>query len=221
MPAGVRAGGDAFEYVGSFTNAADGRERTLAVSRDTDTLVIAAVPHVEWTQVRYDDCDAVVLAQQVFAPSIEWTASGERILANTEPGWVIDVYRDTALVRSLRRAVEPVPAIAELAALEFRNDATAGPCEMTTERLVSKVGFGDLVPAVRDILAAPDGTIWVRRNPRVESLGTFDVLSPEREYAGTATDVPAPIAFMPDGDVVGVERDELDVERVVVYEVVR
>ena len=92
---------------------------------------------------------------------------------------------------------------------------------MTTERLVSKVGFGELVPAVRAILATSDGTIWVRRNPHIDSLGTFDILSPEGEYLGTLTGVPAPIAFMPDGDVVGVEMDEMDVERVVVYDVVQ
>jgi hypothetical protein len=221
------AGGDVLEYVATPLDADDAREHTLALSRGSDTLLIAVLPYAEQTVVRFEDCPVMVGMGPVFGPDLVWTVFDGRILVNTEPTWVIDVFRDTTLVQSLRRSVEPIPATAELAALEhpdgFRVGVPGGglTCEKSAEDVVEDVGFGDVVPAVRDILVQPDGTIWVRRNPPGTQLGTFDLLALDGAYLGTLIDAPVPLAFMPDGDVVGVERDELDVARVVVYDVTR
>jgi hypothetical protein len=223
----IEGGGDVLEYIGTPLDAEEGREHRLVLSRDTDTLVIAALPYEEQSTIQFEDCPVMLAMPPVFGRDIVWTVFDGQVLVNTEPAWVIDVYRDTILVRRLRRSVTPIPATAELAALEYPDDfrvrvPSGGlTCEKSAEDVVAEVGFRDLIPSVRGILVQPDGTVWVRRNsPRAE-LGTFDLISPDGGYRGTLIDAPVPLAFMPDGDVVGVERDELDVARVVVYDIGR
>ena len=75
------------------------------------------------------------------------------------------------------------------------------------------------VPVVRGLATTWEGRIWVqRRGEEPESNGPIDVLTPEGEYLGTyatgATEMPD--AFGPDGLAAFIERDELDVPRVVV-----
>lgn len=76
------------------------------------------------------------------------------------------------------------------------------------------MGWG---PAVRGPAVAPDGTLWVRRTPSRTSLATFDLFSADGEYLGTLTDIPAPVAFLPDRSIVAIEEDESEIDRVVVY----
>jgi hypothetical protein len=219
--------GDVAEYIGTPLDGEEGREHRLVLTHGSDTLLIAVLPYAEQTVVRFEDCPVMISMGPVFGPDLVWTVFGGQVLVNSGPGWVVDVYRDTTMIRSLRRSVSSIPATAELAALEhpdgFRVGVPGGglTCEKSAEDVVEDVGFGDVVPAVRDILVQPDGTIWVRRNPPSTTLGRFDILAPDGGYLGTLVDAPVPLAFMPDGDVVGVETDELDVDRVVVYDVGR
>ena len=75
------------------------------------------------------------------------------------------------------------------------------------------------VPVLRGLATTWEGRIWVqRRGEEPESDGPVDVLTPEGEYVGTyatgATEMPD--AFGPGGLAAFIERDELDVPRVVV-----
>lgn len=75
------------------------------------------------------------------------------------------------------------------------------------------------VPVLRGLATTWEGRIWVqRRGEEPESDGPIDILTPEGEYLGTyatgATEMPD--AFGPDGLAAFIERDELDVPRVVV-----
>ncbi len=75
------------------------------------------------------------------------------------------------------------------------------------------------ISVLRGLAATWDGRIWVqRRGEEPESDGPIDVLTAEGAYVGTyavgATEMPD--AFGPDGLAAFIERDELDVPRVVV-----
>lgn len=75
------------------------------------------------------------------------------------------------------------------------------------------------IPVVRDLRTAWSGNIWVqRRSTELASVGNIDILTPDGRYLGTyppaATVMPS--AFGPDGLIALVERDELDVQTVVV-----
>lgn len=75
------------------------------------------------------------------------------------------------------------------------------------------------VPVLRGLATTWEGRIWVRRRgEEPESDGPIDVLTAEGAYVGTyaagATEMPD--AFGPDGLAAFIERDELEVPRVVV-----
>ena len=75
------------------------------------------------------------------------------------------------------------------------------------------------IPVVRDLRTTWEGAIWVqRRGDEPESDGPIDILTPDGRYLGTfATGATAmPDAFGPDGLAAFIERNELDVQTVVV-----
>ncbi|MXW68116.1 MAG: hypothetical protein F4Z72_14105 [Gemmatimonadales bacterium] len=75
------------------------------------------------------------------------------------------------------------------------------------------------VPVLRGLATTWEGRIWVqRRGEEPESDGPIDVLTAEGEYVGTYTGgaTEMPDAFGPGGLAAFIERDELDVARVVV-----
>jgi len=81
------------------------------------------------------------------------------------------------------------------------------------------VSFYPELSVIRALAATWDGRIWVqRRDGFPDANGAIDVLSPRGEYAGTfsAGTIAFPDAFGPDGLVAFIERDEMDVESVVV-----
>jgi len=220
------AGGAAYQY-NLQPEGDEGRRQAIAESQGGDTLVIAEVPWEAGEGVRFETCPLMVPLGRVFGAQLVWTVSDTTVLVNAEPRYVIGEYLDGALVRSLRRAVEPLPATAALAAAEFPDGFRvqvpgAGlDCRMSAEAAVSQAGYAEWVPPIRALLVAPDGTVWVRRNPARAPTGRFDILAADGAYRGTLDRAPAPVAFMPNGDVVGIEKDEFDVERVVVYAVSR
>ena len=81
------------------------------------------------------------------------------------------------------------------------------------------VAFYPELSVIQALAATWDGRIWVqRRDGFPDAAGAIDVLSPRGEYAGTFSpgSMALPDAFGPDGLIAFVERDEMDVEAVVV-----
>ena len=89
-------------------------------------------------------------------------------------------------------------------------------------RNAESMEFYPVIPVVRSLRTSWEGNIWVqRRGEEPVSDGPIDVLTPDGRYLGTlAADATAmPSSFGPDGLVAFVERDELDVQTVVVKRV--
>ena len=80
------------------------------------------------------------------------------------------------------------------------------------------------VPVVRGLKATWEGGLWIQRRGEDpwDDEGPIDVFDAGREYVGTLPpgEPGMPEAFGPDGLVVYVERDELDVPTMVVRRVV-
>ena len=75
------------------------------------------------------------------------------------------------------------------------------------------------IPVVRGLRTSWEGTIWVqRRSAELIRDGPIDLLTPDGRYLGSypADATAMPSAFGPDGLVAFVERDEFDVQTVVV-----
>ena len=87
-------------------------------------------------------------------------------------------------------------------------------------RRIRDRGFYHEIPLVRGIRATWDGGLWIQRRGEDpwDDEGPIDVFNADRAYLGTlpAGDPGMPAAFGPDGLVVHLERDELDVPTLVV-----
>ena len=70
---------------------------------------------------------------------------------------------------------------------------------------------------VSRLALGPDGTLWVERYDVGENPQPIDIFDPDGHYVGTLPDdSPFPVGFLPDGRILVSERDDLDVERLVV-----
>jgi hypothetical protein len=88
--------------------------------------------------------------------------------------------------------------------------------------VATDVGWAPLVPSIRDLAVAPNGEIWVVRDPAADGRSAVDVLTVEGRYLGTlAPGTPVPVAFTAAGDVIALETNDVDVQRLVVYQVRR
>lgn len=161
----------------------------------------------------------------LFAPSLVWAAGEDRIAAVAGAAYEIDLYDATGLTARIRRDRPERPATRALAVQEVgeKFEVTfggGGSCVAEPEKVVDQRGFADVVPAIRSLAVAPDGALWVRRFAVKGDPAPVDVFAPDGSYLGTLPDdAPFPAAFLPDGRIVAVEKDELDVERVAVYRV--
>lgn len=89
------------------------------------------------------------------------------------------------------------------------------PQEM--ERMMGEMEFADTIPALRGLRVAPSGKLWIERTgPVVGEPGPVDLVTPEGQYLGTITGTRLPDAISRGGLAAYVERDENDVERVIV-----
>ena len=100
-----------------------------------------------------------------------------------------------------------------------------GPGEMwwpAADLLIEEQGSGPLLPAISMGAIAPDGSIWVDRSRIKGEPRVIDLFDAEGVSQGTLPpDLPFPAAFTPAGDVVAIESDEMDVDRLVVYRIDR
>ena len=134
------------------------------------------------------------------------------------------------VVRVLRRPIHPEPVTRRLVRAEkdrrLRNlEETARPGRDLRDRreAIENLRFAEEVPVVRGLAVTWEGLIWVvRRGEEPVSDGPIDVLSPAGGYLGSyrtgTTEMPD--AFGPDGLVAFIERNEMDVQTVVVKRLV-
>ncbi len=188
-----------------------------------DTVVLAAHDFPRPTMARYESCGGGLNLPRVFETSLPWTFGGGRIAVAPGSAYDISILGDSATVRRVRRAI-PARSASELLAIEqlepgFRIDFGMGPCTIPPRDMVEARGFAEHVPAVADLTLASDGELWVRRfEVGTEATGPIDIFDVTGAYVGTLpATAPFPMAFLPDGRLVGSETDEFDVTRVVVY----
>jgi hypothetical protein len=216
----------AFGTVFEFSDVTDegGMIQKIGFVRDGDTVTVASVAPSGTPQVlEFPDCPISLRVPPMLTPSLVWIASQRHVYATTGVEYVISVFAGDSLVTSIRRNVAPAPTTPEAIDAEypegFRVSGGGVTCRMEGSEAAEQLGAAPVVPTIRGLVYAPDGVLWVRRTPTRAERGTFDLFDPDGAYLGTLTDVPVPAAFMPNGDVVGIEVDESDVHRVVVYAV--
>lgn len=197
------------------------------------TVHLAASPPVP--QVRYrlsDRCGPSpwFINRPFFAPEVTWHAAGGFAVYAQGSGYVLEVVprdRDGAMVRQVRRDLSPLQtthARALAAAAEEPVQAMRGgaECEYPAEDIVGARGFHPRIRRVVEITLSPRGDLWVERNGEEVPATRIDVFDAEGVYVGTLpAETPLPLHFLPDGRALLVERDEMDVQRMVVASIRR
>jgi len=175
-----------------------------------------------------------------FSAEPQWTiGSGGELLFGVNDHYRIEMYDDGDLKRVVTMPHEPEP-VTEADQLAFKDVlkeawSTAGVPPQQVEMLLSRVSFADSYPAYLQFLAGPDGTTWVQHlrppstltpdemakfNPMSLGDKTWDVFDVDGRFLGQ---VETPERFQPfeirDGRIIGVWRDELDVQYVLILNI--
>jgi hypothetical protein len=207
-----------------FDTVASDRIQTITDAGDTATVV--SVPRPPLKPVDFG-CVRIGGMPPIFATSLQWAAIDDQIVVAPAAEYVIDVYEGRRRAASIRRDLPPIPATRELAIRHVGDDfkvtfGGGGECRATAEKVVAEQGFADLLPAIGRIRIAPNSTTWVQRYAVKGETASVDLFDPDGEYLGTLpAGAPFPAAFLPGDRIAAVEKDEFDVQRVVVYQVSR
>ncbi|HEX7243555.1 MAG TPA: 6-bladed beta-propeller [Longimicrobiaceae bacterium] len=183
---------------------------------------------------------ATVVSNQrpAFSPEVSWGVlpDGGIAVAYTADYAVRIVSPAGAVTRVVRRGIAPrrVTEADRTAMRERRTAQMAGGGNVTVvggssnpqvqalvrEALASTVRdmeFADVVPVIQTIATDRAGTVWIQRSGRqVGASGPIDLVTPAGRYVGTLAGQRVPDAFSPTGRVAYIEKDDMEVERVVV-----
>ncbi len=206
--------------------APEGMSRRIVTARrgaTSDTLATSDRPLHPMRQV--PGCQVSVSLGPIFEPEFAWAAGGGRLAYVDGSAYRVDLVDSTRRRTSIRRDIPARPgsqALAEQEVGEFTVRWPGGGCTATAAAVVEQRGHAAIIPAVRSMIVAPDGSVWVKRFAVRDDTAAVDVFDPDGAYVGTLPHgSPFPAAFLPNGNVVVVGRDELDVSRVEVWRVAR
>jgi hypothetical protein len=206
--------------------ASPGVVELLAIG-DGDTLRVASVPNPPMKPVQFRNCPVQISGMPaIFAPRFEWAGHDSRIVTNAGPEYELSVLDDGAPVSVVRRDLAPIPATTELAARELDTMRIAfgtGQCAIPPDDVADARGIAPVIPLVRRIAVAPDGAIWIERNIFDARHKTrIDVLDADGGYVGTLpAGAPWPVAFRSPTEFAAIERDDLDLQYIVIYRLQR
>jgi hypothetical protein len=215
---------DTFLLTHHYRYSRTGYREHLQLTDGSDTLLVART-EAEVRSFRYESCGTLIgsMAPVIFAPELVWHGHKGGSAVNSEPGYVVNVYDAGGnLLRSVRRsdrARHATPSLAEswAEANPVRFGSSTGECIVRTDEVVEKRGYAEYMPWISDVALAPDGTLWVQRYALAPHSSYIDVFDATGAYVGTLRpDFPFPLGFLPNGDLLLSERDDLDVERLVV-----
>lgn len=201
-------------------------ERTvLQLERGDSVEDLAVIERPRPNMLEFKGCGIRMALPPLFAPDVSWATNGRRM------AWVSGVAYEIAIREAdgrrsiIRRDLAPREATLELARREvgdsMRLRGGTLRCALGPEEVADARGFASVIPAIRTMMMAPDGALWVQRTtPRTDPV-VIDLFTADGDYRGTLpAGSPMPVAFFPNGDIAAAEKSkEDDVERLVVYRV--
>lgn len=160
----------------------------------------------------------------LFASDMAWGSNGSRTAVAAGPEYSMWIFEDTTLIGIVRRDLQPevvTEAIARREVGEGEHWSAGGrECLVPAHEVLEQRGYGPAVPIIEAVAVTPDGGLWVRRRSPGTQVRAVDRFDSDGRYLETVTPAPPfPIAFLPDGRLVTIEEDSLDIERVAVYRV--
>jgi hypothetical protein len=192
----------------------------------SDTATIVHIEQPAGGVVDLASCGMRIMGMgPVFRPGLRWTPLQKSVAVTAVAGYDITVYRERTPVRMLRRTIAPLEATPEIAAAHvgdgMKVQTTGGVRTCDAREVVEQRGVEEVIPVIDDLAEGPDGTLWVRRAHALDGPRPIDVFGGDGSYLGTLPDgAPFPVAVL-GPRIVAIEADEMDVERLVVYDVER
>lgn len=181
---------------------------------------------VSWNQVEFQRCGVRWPAAPIFAPTLVWDAAGPYFVASGGSAYAVAFQQEGKTARSLRRDAPP-RGITEAMALQEAGEGhtiriQGRECVIPPAEYIAKLGYASALPAIAKLVVGPNGEVWVQRGHVRGEPALIDVFDAKGGYRGTLPpDSPFPVVFLPDGGILAVEKDDMDVMRVVSYRVER
>lgn len=217
-----------------FAMRPDG-SRVLAYARN-DSLVLAAFRDATETvlvrslapatrEVQSPECGVSYPSLPVFSPDLVWASRGTRLAIVDGEHFRVQVFDAGAKPVVLSRAVQLTassPALARrlLGAGVKLNVGGQRTCTVPTETVIKAAGMAPNVPAYARLVLDTGMRIWAVRTAFPGEVLSADVFTIERGYVGTVRlDRINPAAFLSDGRLVSIEKDDNDVPMVIAYAV--
>ena len=179
--------------------------------------------------------DGIGPEAQALGPTLFVAAADTLVYTSFSNSWDIAVWRDTVLVRRVRKAADPVPVTREHreayreALLKEGSDNPR--VRQAYETLADNMAYPDHHPLHSRMMLDRSGMLWVNRpqteppwseavdySPVPPHPSTWDVMSPEGEWLSTVV-LPARFRVLEIGEdyVAGVARNDMDVESVAIW----
>ena len=217
---------DGLAYTWTDYATEDTVQRTmLQVERGDSVASLAAIQRPRPALLEFKGCGIRISLPPLFSPEIAWATDGRRLAWTSGVQYEVTVLDAGGRRMLVRRDVAPQEATLDLARREvgdsMRIRGGTLRCAIAPEEVAGARGFAPLVPAIRAVALARDGSLWVQRTTPRNDPAVVDVFTADGEYRGTLpAGSPVPIAFFPNGDIAAAEKNkEDDVERLVVYRV--
>ncbi|MGH7468282.1 MAG: 6-bladed beta-propeller [Longimicrobiales bacterium] len=202
----------------------DQRAVQLLWATSADTVVLHSSQPVLSRTAQFAGCPVRVGLPVLNAARLNWHAVGQRVAINVVPQYVIEVFDSRTRTQIVRRTISPVEMTEQEATAAYLERGRGGPmtCNADAREMMRQVGFEKATQVLADLAVTPQGEIWALRSARNQARGPIDVFDVNGRYLGTLPPgVPFPIAFLSETRFVAAETDELDVERIVVWDIKR
>ena len=219
--------GDSLFYEVRGRPRADGtRLLDVNLAVGADTSVVASSVEPPSTSQMFQDCGVSISLAPVLSNALSWRYSGRRLAFYTGPSYTVEILAPESRT-SLRRGIPVRRATEALARRSLGEGMKLGvgasrTCLIPAADLIEQAGIAETVPSISDLALAPDGTLWVKRWTFPDEPQLIDIFDSEGVYVGTLVGPkPFPLAFLPNGDVLAAETDDVGLQRLVVYSVSR
>ncbi len=178
---------------------------------DTQRIDSTVAPKPAMTRFR---CVGLALPP-LFTGELTFAVGDDLVAVTQQSAYVVDIHRNGARVRSVRRDVAPVNASAADAVKLYPEGLKVsfgggGNCTTPATEVGEKLGVAPTLPLVRAMRFAPDGSLWVERYTFTGETPRTDVFDANGHYLGTVTGRSPPLGFLGPDTVLFQVTDEDD-----------
>ena len=207
-------------------NEGDSLQRQLRIAVGRDTNTVASLTLAVSSELTFPTCPFVRLfgMPPYMAPELSVVRSPTGVVAVTDGAWRLAWYEAGRLTEVWTRNLPARPSTTALLEAELEEGFTlrAGDrtCTVPVAEAAAARGMAPVLPALRRVAVAPDGSVWAERwEPRALTQ-RVDVLEADGTLRGTLSGYGAPLGFLRGGRVLYAETDpDTDLASLVIYRV--